>query len=177
MGQPGSDEESQRLLELYRMNILGQAPDAVLDSFCEKVAKQFNVDTCAVSLVLEDRLWFKSSFGCPADLAQVRETPRDTSFCTHVVETQRPLIVKDVSKDPRFANNPLVRKYGFGFYVGVPLKTSQGHVLGSLCLYHNKPRKFSEQEIELLKLLRERVTADDERHIVERFASELEGRS
>lgn len=159
MGQSKSDEESQRLLELYRMNILGQAPDAVLDAFCEKVAKQFNVDICAVSLVLEDRLWFKSSIGCPAELAQVRETPRDISFCTHVVETQQPLIVREVSKDPRFANNPLAPKYGFGFYAGVPLKTSQGHVLGSLCLYHKKPRPFSEQEIELLELFSERVMA------------------
>ncbi len=141
------------------MNILGQASDAVLDTFCEKVAKQFNVDACVVSLVLEDRLWFKSSFGYPADLSQIRETPRDTSFCTHVVEIQRPLIVKEVSKDHRFANNPLVKKYSFCFYAGAPLRTSQGHVLGSLCLYHNKPKEFSKREVELLELFSERVMA------------------
>jgi diguanylate cyclase (GGDEF)-like protein/PAS domain S-box-containing protein len=159
MNESYSREESKRLLELYQMNILDKNPDAVLDLFCEKVAKLFNVPTCVVSLVLEDKQWFKSSYGCPSDLGQARETPRDISFCTHVVKTQKPLVVPSVSKDPRFANNPLVKKYGFGFYAGFPLKTSKGHVLGSLCIYDRKARKFSKQELELLELFSERVMA------------------
>ena len=97
-----SNQESDRLQELYSMNVLQTEPDTVLDEFCEKVAKLFNVPSCVVSLVLEDRQWFKSSFGCPVELAQARETPRDISFCTHVVDTRNPLIVRDVLKDPRF---------------------------------------------------------------------------
>ncbi len=151
--------ERERLLELYGMNILQTEPDAVLDAFCEKVGKLFDVPTCIVSIVLEDRQWFKSSFGCPIELAQARETPRDISFCTHVVDTGQPLIVREVSKDSRFANNPLVKKHGFGFYVGFPLKTRKGNVLGSLCLYDNKPREFSERDIQLLGLFSERAMA------------------
>ncbi len=151
--------ESERLQELYSMNVLQTEPDAVLDEFCERVAKLFNVPSCVVSLVLEDRQWFKSSFGCPVVLAQARETPRDISFCTHVVDTRQPLIVPDVAKDPRFRNNPLVQKYGFGFYAGFPLTTSRGNVLGSLCLYDNKSRVFTMREVELLELFSERVMA------------------
>ncbi len=151
--------ESVRLQELYSMNVLQTEPDAVLDEFCERVAKLFNVPSCVVSLVLEDRQWFKSSFGCPVVLAQARETPRDISFCTHVVDTRQPLIVPDVAKDPRFKNNPLVQKYGFGFYAGFPLTTSRGNVLGSLCLYDNKSRVFTIREVELLELFSERVMA------------------
>jgi diguanylate cyclase (GGDEF)-like protein/PAS domain S-box-containing protein len=159
MDEITSREENERLLELYQMNILEKTPDALLDSFCEKVAKLFNVPTCVVSLVLEDKQWFKSSFGCSADLAQARETPRNISFCTHVVKTRKPLVVHSVSKDPRFASNPLVKKYGFGFYAGFPLKTSKGNVLGSLCLYDVKPRTFSDRELDLLGLFSERVIA------------------
>jgi diguanylate cyclase (GGDEF)-like protein/PAS domain S-box-containing protein len=157
--QSDSTEEHERLLELYRMNILNQEPDVVLDAFCAKVAKLFNMPTCVVSLVLEDRQWFRSSFGCPVELTQARETPRNISFCTHVVETKQPLIVREISKDPRFSNNPLVKKYGFGFYAGFPLRTSRGHVLGSFCLYDTKARKFSKRELELLELFSERVIA------------------
>jgi diguanylate cyclase (GGDEF)-like protein/PAS domain S-box-containing protein len=139
------------------MHVLETEPDVVLDAFCEKVAKLFGVPTCVVSLVLEDKQWFKSSFGCPVELAQARETPRDISFCTHVVDSRQPLIVRDVAKDPRFANNPLVKRHGFGFYAGFPLITSRGHVLGSLCLYDHKAREFSEQELCMLGLFSERV--------------------
>ncbi len=74
------DIEEKRLAELYSLNALQTEPDAVLDAFCEKVAKLFNVPSCIVSLVFEDKQWFKSNFGCPDDLARVRETPRDISF-------------------------------------------------------------------------------------------------
>ncbi len=159
MKQSETTEEKRRLHELYSLNALQTQPDTVLDTFCEKVAKLFDVPSCVVSLVLEDRQWFKSSFGCPVELAQTRETPRDISFCTHVVDSRQPLIVKEVSKDPRFKNNPLVQKYGFGFYAGFPLTTGKGHVLGSLCLYDNKPREFSKREVELLGLFSQRVMA------------------
>ncbi len=152
-------KEELRLLELYGLHTIYDEPDAVLDAFCEKVAKLFDVPTCVVSLVLEDRQWFKSSYGCPVDLAQTRETPRNISFCTHVVDTAKPLIVREVPKDPRFANNPLVKRYGFGFYAGFPLTTSRGAILGSLCLYDTKSRLFSEREIQLLGLFSERVMA------------------
>ncbi|MCI0529218.1 MAG: diguanylate cyclase, partial [Nitrospira sp.] len=151
--------ESERLQELYSMNVLQTEPDAVLDEFCEKVAKLFDVPSCVVSLVFEDRQWFKSSFGCPIELATTRETPRDISFCTHVVESRQPLIVREISQDPRFNNNPLVKKYGFGFYAGFPLTTSRGNVLGSLCLYDNKSRLFTDREVQLLGLFSERVMA------------------
>ena len=157
MEQSKPTEEKRRLHELYSLNALQTQPDTVLDTFCEKVAKLFDVPSCVVSLVLEDRQWFKSSFGCPVELAQARETPRDISFCTHVVDSRQPLVVKEVSKDPRFKNNPLVQKYGFGFYAGFPLTTGKGHVLGSLCLYDNKPREFSERDLQLLGLFSERV--------------------
>jgi len=114
------NEEKERLLELYGMNILGYTPDTVLDTFCEKVAKLFDVPTCVVSLVLEDRQWFKSSYGCPVELAQARETSRDISFCTHVVDTKRPLIVREVSKDPRLRTTPSCSNMGLNSMPGFP---------------------------------------------------------
>lgn len=151
--------ERERLLELYGMHAVSPAPDRVLDAFVEKVAKLFRVPTCVVSLVLEDRQWFKSSFGCPVELALARETPRNISFCTHVVATEEPLIVRDAFQDPRFADNPLVNRHRLSFYAGFPLRTSSGHVLGSLCLYDQRPRDFSAEDMTLLGLFSERVIA------------------
>jgi hypothetical protein len=92
--------ESERLQELYSMNVLQTEPDAVLDEFCEKVAKLFDVPSCVISLVLEDSQWFKSSFGCPVELAQARETPRDISFCTHVVDTRQWVACASMTTNP-----------------------------------------------------------------------------
>ncbi len=173
------DSERARLLELYSMGVLAPEQDAVLDTFCEKVAKLFNVPTCMVSLVLEDRQWFKSSFGCPADLARARETPRDISFCTHVVASGKPLIVRNISKDKRFAKNPLVQEYGFNFYAGFPLRTGRGNVLGTLCLYDIRPRNIVKRELGLLLLFSERVIAHLElgRELAHTRASEAKFRS
>ena len=83
-----------------------------------------------VTLVDEDRQWFKSCFGL-----DVTETPREVAFCAHTIMSDELLIVPDASQDPRFANNPLVSgPPHIRFYAGAPIVSENGFRLGSVCV-------------------------------------------
>ncbi len=155
-------KENQRLKDLYELDILHDEPDAALQEVVEKTAKIFDVPVSVISLVLESRQWFKSHIGLPKDLAECRQTPREVSFCTHVVESRQPLVITNASQDERFSNNSLVLQQGFHFYAGVPLMTRNKNVIGTLCIYDYKARQFFEDDIKLLCLFADRVMAQFE---------------
>jgi len=94
--------------------------------------------------------------GLPEDLARERSTPRSVSLCGHVVAKNQALVVEDLARDRRFANNPLLKSRGLRFYAGAPLHGPSGLPIGSLCLLDIKPRKLSEHDRRLLE-----VFADD----------------
>ena len=138
---PDTEEERQR--ELDAANILDTAPEAEFDELTQSVARQLNMPIALVSLVDRDRQWFKSRHGLEAC-----ETGRDVSFCGHVVADGKPLVVKDAFQDPRFADNPLVvGDPKVRFYAGFPLRTSAGHVLGTLCVIDHEPRTLTDEDL------------------------------
>ncbi|MFY7820115.1 MAG: GAF domain-containing protein [Rhodoluna sp.] len=101
----------------------------------------------AIAIIEKDRQWFKSFQG--ADLA---ETPRDQSFCSHTIETSDPLIVEDVTKDERFRGLSIViDEPHIRAYAGVPLTITDGIRIGTLCVFDTKPRLFSKDDIGFLK--------------------------
>lgn len=155
-------KENQRLKELYELDILHDEPDAVLQEVVEKTAKIFDVPVSVISLVLENRQWFKTHVGLPKDLNECRQTPREISFCTHVVESRQPLVITNAPKDERFSNNSLVIQQGFRFYAGVPLMTRNKNVIGTLCIYDYKERQFFDDDIRLLSLFADRAMAQFE---------------
>tara|TARA_R110002050_G_scaffold57423_5_gene129349 strand:- start:270966 stop:271811 length:846 start_codon:yes stop_codon:yes gene_type:complete len=107
----------------------------------------FNVPISAVSLVDENRQWFKSCVGLT-----VTETPRDISFCGHAILDDEIFLIPDTAKDERFADNPLViNEPHIGFYAGCPLRFTDGRRLGTLCIIDTKPRNLSTDDIEALK--------------------------
>jgi len=107
----------------------------------------FNVPIAVVSLVDENRQWFKSCVGLTS-----KETPRDISFCGHAILDDEIFIIPDTAKDERFADNPLViNEPHIRFYAGCPLRFTNGSRLGTLCIIDIKPRNLSNEEIEILK--------------------------
>tara|TARA_R110002049_G_scaffold279626_3_gene458635 strand:+ start:2227 stop:3084 length:858 start_codon:yes stop_codon:yes gene_type:complete len=107
----------------------------------------FNVPIAVVSLVDEDRQWFKSCMGSP-----LKETARDISFCGHAILDDEIFIIPDTSKDERFADNPLVlNDPHIRFYAGYPLRFTDGSRLGTLCIFDTKPRSLNNDDIETLK--------------------------
>jgi predicted PurR-regulated permease PerM/methylmalonyl-CoA mutase cobalamin-binding subunit len=160
-------DEAERLLELERLHLMDSAADPDLDRITTKLARILDVPIAIVSLVDKDREFFKSQLGLSADLAEARGAARELSICTHVVASNKPLIVNDLARDRRFARNPLIRDNKLRFYAGVPLKTPAGYAIGSLCVLDVKPRTFSEHEKRLLQ-----VTADEVMEILNRPAAQ-----
>ena len=150
---PTPPNEEERLAELEGLNLLDTASEADFDQVTARLTRLFNVPMALVTLVDKNRQWFKSHAGLPADLAEARSTSRDVSLCGHVIAKDEVLIVRDLLRDPRFANNPFVKEHGLRFYAGVPLRGPNGFPIGSLCILDTKPRDMTRQEQELLKMI------------------------
>jgi diguanylate cyclase (GGDEF)-like protein/PAS domain S-box-containing protein len=131
--------EKKRLRLLRSIDVLDTPPEEVFDRITRVVAELLQVPIVLVSLVDEHRQWFKSRVGL-----DVCETARDVSFCSHAVHSEALLVVDDALADERFASNPLVTGEPFvRFYAGVPLRSAEGLVLGTLCAIDTKPRTLS----------------------------------
>jgi GAF domain-containing protein len=150
---PIPPNEEERLAELEGLNLLDTPSEADFDQVTARLTRLFKVPMALVTLVDKDRQWFKSHAGLPADLAEARSTSRDISLCGHVIAKDEVLIVRDLARDPRFANNPFVKGNGLRFYAGVPLRGPNGLPIGSLCILDTKPREMTRQEQELLKMI------------------------
>jgi diguanylate cyclase (GGDEF)-like protein len=134
---PKPDNEELRLARLRALNILDTAHEAVFDRLTRLAASIFATPIAALSLVDEDRQWFKSIHGL-----DVRETPRDQAFCAHaILHPGEVMVVEDAQNDPRFADNPLVLgDPGIRFYAGAPVLDGDGVPLGTLCVIDRVPR-------------------------------------
>ncbi len=127
---------------LHRLGVLDTPPSAAFDGVTRLAQAALQVPILCVSLVDQDRVWFKSRIGLG-----VRETPRRGSFCDHVVLGREPLIVRDASADARFANDPLVAgPQHIRSYLGIPLFTRDRQPMGTLCAMDTEVRAFGEVE-------------------------------
>lgn len=153
---PIPDNERQRLATLRALNVLDSDAEERFDRITRLSRRIFSVPVCLVSLVDQNRQWFKSCQG-----VDVIETSRDISFCAHSINQSDIFIVEDAIKDPRFFDNPLVTKEPFiRFYAGYPLNINQDHRVGTLCLIGVEPRVFNEEEIASLTDLGKMVEAE-----------------
>jgi len=150
---PTPPNEEERLAELDGLNLLDTPMEADFDQVTERLTKLFKVPIALLTLIDKDRQWFKSQTGLPADLAEARWASRDVSLCGHVIANDEVLIVRDLARDPRFANNPWVKERGLRFYAGVPLRGPNGFPIGTLSILDTKPREITRQERDLLKMI------------------------
>ncbi|MCD5994860.1 diguanylate cyclase [Pseudomonas sp. CDFA 602] len=161
------ENEEARLRLLHNLKVLDTAPEAVFDRITRVVSQLLGVPIALVSLIDADRQWFKSNVGLDAS-----ETSRDLAFCAHALHVPDLLIVEDAKEDPRFCDSPLVLgSPGIRFYAGVPLRSSEGLALGTLCAIDTVPRTLSADAIGTLKDLAGIV----ERELLQR-ATFLQGR-
>ncbi|MCC2639532.1 MAG: sensor diguanylate cyclase, partial [Moraxellaceae bacterium] len=140
-------DEPERLATLHALNVLDTPPDADLDRITQLATRIFDVPISAISLIDANRQWFKSSMGLP-----VSETAREIALCSHTILQNRTLVVPDTRVDPRFSDNPIVTGAPHVLaYAGHPIRSRQGHALGTLCVIDNKPRAFSENDVASLR--------------------------
>jgi two-component sensor histidine kinase len=140
-------DEAKRMAAVRRYDILDTPPDGAFDRITALAARRFGVPISIVSIVDEDRIWFKSHHGLP-----VEQIDREPGLCASAILGNDPYLLADASTDPRSLANPLVAgDFGLRFYAGVPLTTSDGHNLGTLCVIDKEPRAIDEKQIEDLK--------------------------
>ena len=141
--------EIQRIAALRRLEIVGTSRQPEFDDLVELACEIFNVPVSLLSLIDNDRQWFKAAAGL-----DIQETDRDVAFCNYTIASSAPVVVNDASLDPRFSSNPLViADPSIRFYAGVPLALQPGVNLGTLCLVDFKPRSFRIREVEQLRKL------------------------
>jgi signal transduction histidine kinase len=146
-------DDALRLAALRDYRVLDTPPEAAFDSITELAAQLFGAPIALVSLVDETRQWFKSRVGLGPT-----ETPREVAFCDHAIRQDRPFVVTDAAADERFRDNPLVTSDpGVRFYCGVPLRTPEGHGLGTLCIIDRVPREMSADQLHTLQKLAHHV--------------------
>jgi len=147
--------ETARLQELYRYQVLDTDPDPALDELAMFAAEVCQTPIALISFVDFDRQWFKSKIGLA-----ISETPRYISFCTHAIQQPELFIVTDALSDERFRHSPLVLEDpNLRFYAGAPLITSAGFILGTLCVADVYPRCLSQQQLNQLQILSRQVMA------------------
>jgi two-component sensor histidine kinase len=139
--------EAGRLDALYRTGLLDSPPEEPFDRLTQLVCRVLGVPVSLVSLVDADRQFFKSQRGLPEPWSQIRETPLTHSFCQHVVIRGEALVISDAASDPAVCGNLAIRDLGVSAYLGVPLTTPEGHILGSLCAIDVKPRNWTETDL------------------------------
>jgi GAF domain-containing protein len=145
--------EVKRIQVLWQYEVLDTVPEAVFDELTSLAALICGAPIALISLVDEDRQWFKSKFG-----VSLNETSRDVSMCAHAILQGDLFIVPDATRDRRFKDNPLVvSSPKIRFYAGAPLITSSGHALGTLCVIDQVPRNLTADQQTALRLLARHV--------------------
>ncbi len=153
---PTPHNEEDRLAALARTGLLDTPPEERFDRYTRVARRLFDVPIALVSLVDEHRQWFKSRQGLDAT-----QTPRDISFCGHALFFGQEFVVEDALRDPRFRDNPLVTGGPkIRFYAGSPLRSPDGHRIGTLCIIDRVPRTPGDDELQSLRDMASMVSGE-----------------
>ena len=151
-------KEQERLKDLRSYKILDTNPEQAFDDLTLIASKICEAPVALITLVDEDRQWFKSRIG-----TDIRETPRSISFCAHAIQQKGLFTIPDALDDPRFRDNPVVKgEPHIRFYAGAPIESRDGHALGTLCVIDYVPRKLTDDQNQALEALERQVAAQME---------------
>ena len=153
---PLPPDEAQRLATLRGLHLLDTPAEERFDRYTRIAAGLFDMPIALVSLIDEDRQWFKSRHG-----TDIEQSPRDQAFCAHAILGGAVMQVPDALQDARFADNPLVTgATRVRFYAGAPLSTPDGSRVGTLCLIDQRARQLDAQQMGLLRDLADLVEVE-----------------
>jgi diguanylate cyclase (GGDEF)-like protein len=143
-------DEDRRQAALDRYHLFDTGAEQAYDDIARLAATVCGTPVALISLIDRDRQRFKARVGL-----EIESTPRSIALCDRAIrEPDRPLIVPDVAADPRFAGlGPAIGGKPLRFYAGVPLRSPEGHGLGTVCVMDVRPRLLEQRQIESLQIL------------------------
>lgn len=144
---PMPPNELLRLATLLQHKVLDEPGDPEFEAITRVVAAATEAPVALISLIDAERQWFMCKVGL-----EVSGTPREVSFCGHAIMNPSPFIVPDATRDPRFADNPLVVGEPYvRAYLGMPLLAENGHALGTLCVISHHPRPWTPRDVAIVR--------------------------
>lgn len=157
MDYPVPENEADRLVALQSYNVYGTEPEDSFDDLTELAAQITGAPITLVNIVGETTAWLKSRHGTPETLA---ELPRGAVCCAHAICRSHLLLVPDTLADDRFSSLPFISTEPFiRFYAGMPLITSGGYALGTLCIMDLAPRDLSFEVTEGIRRIARQAVA------------------
>lgn len=137
---PIPSDEEQRYRDLLSYEILDSEEEEDYNQLTELAAMFCDCEMATITFIDKKRQWFKAAVNMPA-----KEGLRDNSFCGHAIMHSGVMVINDASKDERFYDNPDVADgLHIGFYAGVPIISSAGYKLGTVCVIDHEPKQTFE---------------------------------
>jgi two-component system cell cycle sensor histidine kinase/response regulator CckA len=158
-----------RLAALHKTGLLETSEDERFDRFTRLAAQVLGAPRVLISLVDSHRQYVKSA-ACPKGGLSIGWNPLDSSLCQDVVSTGKPVVMSDVQREPALTE----RGAKVGAYIGIPLATDDGHVIGALCAIDDVPRKWTDHDAAILTALASGVTSEIQRRMSDRAAHDMQ---
>jgi DNA-binding response OmpR family regulator len=140
------DNELDRIAALEQLGVLRAGREERFDRIARIAARVLDVPVSAVNLINRDQQVCKGMNREGLDIL-----PRAISLCAHTILGEDVMVIPDSREDERFGDNLLFTKYHYRFYAGIPLRTSQGHAVGTLCLFDSRPRYLEPEDRQALE--------------------------
>jgi|GEM_PF-168050 len=163
------DWERRRLQTIQSLGLIQTEPVTVFDEATQNVARFLSASICFLGIMERDRLWLRSAIGLSnkentQHLASVQQIPRHESFCNHVIQSGRPLVIEDTHAVSDYQRLALVSLYGMRAYLGVPLITSSGDCVGTLAVMEQQACIFDDKDVSFLEAIARWCMSEFERH-------------
>lgn len=152
--------DPRRLDAIAALGLAPGAADETLDRFARIARYAIGAPVALVSLVTDELQFFPGCVGLEGEAGEHRQTPISHSFCRHVVSSQAPVIITDAREDPRVRSNPAIEDLGVIAYLGIPLTSPTGLVVGSFCVIDQEPREWTAAEVDVMTDLSEVVMTE-----------------
>lgn len=145
--------DAARLDEIARLDVFKPEVTVLVNRYARWVAEHLGMPVAIVSIVLDDVQYFAGMHGLPSDnwLRELQGTPIEWSFCRYAVEDGAPFVVEDAETHPRTCDNPLVYHDSIRAYLGVPLVSRHGYIIGAFCTISPQVRKFTPNTIRTME--------------------------
>ena len=158
------DDDAKRVDALTATRVLEGDKREALDALAKRAADVFNTGIAVISTIDKEREYFVGQSGkfpkaITDDEGALLPMTREHAICNYVVGDDEALVVPDIERDPRFADNESIKLWDVRFYAGAPLRIADGQIIGALCILDSKPRTLKDDEVALLETMAADVAA------------------